>query len=343
MTGGPIVIWRFIDGKPGHEKQSLGLAQGLRMLVGNPDETGHVIPAQAGIQPNPWAPASAGATEYASHAPGVACHDIDVRQLARPGLDWLLGRFPAGEALPPPDLLIGAGHATHLPMLAARRAHGGRIVVLMRPSLPLALFDLCLIPAHDQPPARDNVIATLGALNAVTPAGKNDPNRGLILIGGPSAHYGWDDHAVADQVLEIVRRTPDIRWQLTTSRRTPDSFLAGLPLDLPANLTILPHTATPPGWLEKALSESGQAWVSEDSVSMLYEALTAGCAVGLLHLPGQGDSRVSKGVRALIADNWVTPHEEWQNSSHIHTPPGRFDEAGRCARLILDQWPLIAN
>ena len=307
ISAAPLIVWRFIDGKPGHEKQSLGLTQAIGRLT------------------------------------GVQCHDIDVK--AQPGtwLNWLLGRYATGENLPAPDLLIGAGHATHLPMLAARRGHGGRIVVLMRPSLPLRLFDLCLIPEHDSPRARDNVIATRGALNAVQPTGNNDPSRGLLLIGGPSAHYGWDDHAVAAQVMDIAQRTPDIQWQLTTSRRTPASFIAKLPPDPPANLTILPHTETPAGWLEGELTQADICWVSEDSVSMLYEALTAGCTVGLLQLPGQGDSRVSRGIKVLIADKWVTPYEAWQNSRQLTTLPGRFDEAGRCARLILEKWPQIIN
>jgi mitochondrial fission protein ELM1 len=295
-----LTLWRLTDGKPGHEKQSLGLARALQRLT------------------------------------GAVSHDLAVHPRRGAWLAWLLGRFPEGDGLPAPDLILAAGHATHVPALAARRARGGRIIVLMRPSLPLALFDLCLIPQHDRPPARDNVIATRGVLNAVTPTGQNDPNRGLLLIGGPSAHYDWDDRAVAGQVMDIVRATPEVAWQLTTSRRTPPSFLVTMPSELPANLSVMPHTATPPGWLEQALCASGQAWVSEDSVSMLYEALTAGCAVGLLQLPGRGVSRVAQGIQTLIAEHWVTPYAAWLKSKALTRPAGRFDEAERCARLILE-------
>ncbi|MFN3595388.1 MAG: ELM1/GtrOC1 family putative glycosyltransferase, partial [Thiobacillaceae bacterium] len=114
-----LTLWRLIDGKPGHEKQSLGLAQALQRL--------------------------AAARWYDVRVHGTAFASV------RAALQWALRRFPAGHGLPAPDLILAAGHATHLPALAARRAYGGRIVVLMRPSLPLALFDLCLIPAHDQP------------------------------------------------------------------------------------------------------------------------------------------------------------------------------------------------
>lgn len=298
----PLVIWRLIDGKAGHEKQSQGLAEALGRHV------------------------------------AAKIHEIPVNSPLSSLFDWLLGRFPAGRGLPTPHLLIGAGHRTHLGLLAARRARGGRAVVLMQPSLPLGLFDLCLIPAHDQPPARSNVIATRGALNTARPSRQHDAGLGLILVGGPSGHFGWDSRQVIGNIAEIVRKMPNIRWRLTTSRRTPTGFLDGLKQADSPNLEILPFDATPPGWLETELARAGQAWVTEDSVSMVYEALTAGCAVGLLRLPRRGDSRVACGVDQLIRDNWVTPFEAWRPEQPLLAAPEGFDEAERCAGRILEKW-----
>lgn len=256
-------------------------------------------------------------------------------------LHWLQGRFPAGAALPAPDLLLGAGHATHFPLLAARRAYGGKAVLLMRPSLPLSWFDLCVIPQHDHPPPRNNVIAIRGVLNDVQPASNGAPERGLMLIGGVSSHYRWDDAKVARAVMQIAAATPQVAWQLTTSRRTPASFAAALPQPLPPNLTLIPHTQTGPGWLEQALHVVGQVWVSEDSVSMLYEALTAGAGVGLLRLDDPRDSRVRRGVEQLIADGWVTPFESWQAGAELPRPPQAFNEAERIARYLLDHVTVV--
>ena len=99
-----IVIWRFVDGKPGHEKQSAGLLQGIES-----------------IHP-------------------IAVFEIDVR--FKPFFWCQIRRKLRGETpdLPEPDLLIGAGHRTHLPLLIARIACGGRTVVLMRPTLPHRWF-----------------------------------------------------------------------------------------------------------------------------------------------------------------------------------------------------------
>lgn len=299
----PLTLWRLTDGKPGHEKQSLGLARALQRLT------------------------------------DAVCHDIAVHPGAGAWLAWLawlLGRFPAGAGLPGPDLVLAAGHATHLPALAARRARGGRIVVLMRPSLPIALFDLCLIPAHDHPPQRPNVIVTRGVLNAVEPGGPHDARQGLILIGGPSRHYRWDDAAVAAQVQSLMTAQPDVRWTLTTSRRTPTGFLAAL--GMPMGLDIHPYNQTPPGWLEAMLARCAQVWVSPDSGSMVYEALTAGCRVGLLDLAAIPGSRIARELAALSEQGLVTPFPRWRVGQSLAPPMQGFNEAERCAREILERW-----
>lgn len=303
----PLIIWRLTDGKPGHEKQTLGLAHALLR-----------------------------------HRPGE-CFDLAAPARGTALLQWLQGRFPAGVGLPAPDILLAAGHATHFALLAARRAwggkSGGKAVVLMKPSLPLALFDLCVIPEHDTPPQRGNVIAIRGVLNDVQTSTAHSPTRGLILIGGISSHYGWDDATVGTAVAAIARASPQVAWQLTTSRRTPASFLTALPQPLPQNLALLPHETTGPGWLEQALAEAGQVWVTEDSVSMLYEALTAGAGVGLLRLPGSRDSRVGRGVQKLLDDGWVTPFDAGYAGRTLPPPGQEFNEADRVATLILENLP----
>jgi uncharacterized protein len=190
----PLVVWRFNDGKAGHDNQTRGLAEALARLR------------------------------------LVETHTLDPLPPAAALKGWLLGRLPSWRNLPAPDLLMGAGHRTHFSLLAARRSRGGRVVVLMRPSLPLGLFDLCLIPEHDAPPTRSNVLATRGALNRVQPSATLESDRGLLLIGGPSAHFGWDDAALRQAIMAIVAADPSMQWTLTqlsgrcirSDRRTAD-------------------------------------------------------------------------------------------------------------------------
>lgn len=296
----PVVVWVFTDGKAGHENQTRGLLAAL-----------------------------------AHH------HPVDARWIKVPAYASVLSslmtrRFLPGVGLPVPDLLIGAGHRTHLPLLAARRAHGGRTIVLMKPSLPRAWFDLCVIPEHDAV-AGANVLTTRGALNPVEPGRKN-ARAGLILVGGPSRHHGWSENEILSQIETIIDRENDIDWALTTSRRTPSSTTARLRRLTLKNLTVVPVAETGPGWLSERLASAAQAWVTEDSVSMVYEALTANAATGVLSVPAKRESRIARGIAALSSEGLVTRFADWQRGRRLAPPAVPFNEAARVAAWIGEKW-----
>lgn len=297
------VVWRFSDGKAGHDNQSRGLSEALNRLR---------------------------SVEVVTLAPLSPLQALNGLALGRHPPDW--------SSLPAPDVLLGAGHRTHLSLLAARRLRGGRVVVLMRPSWPLALFGLCLIPEHDTPPVRANVLATRGALNRIQPSARLDDRQGLLLIGGPSTHFGWDAPSLYRQIAMVLAAATPLEWTLTTSRRTPPDFLEGLPRPAASRLTVVPVAQTGPDWLPAQLARAGQVWVTADSVSMVYEALTAGAAVGVLEMPQRQPNRIGRGVERLMAEGWVTAFAQWSPGQVLPRPPAGFNEAERCARWMVAQW-----
>lgn len=295
-THRPLIVWQFTDGKLGHEKQTLGLVQAL------------------------------------SRQTSVSSYHLRAMRGIRQWVDLLARRFPQGDQLPAPDILVATGHATHIALLAARRSRGGKAVVLMKPSLPTMCFDLCLIPEHDQPTPTVNVIMTRGVLNNVIPVAKKDSRTGLILVGGPSPHFVWRQNEIRVQIIELVRLHPEIRWELTTSRRTPCDFLETLELQ---GLSCFTPANTAMGWLEQRLARVETAWVTPDSVSMVYEALSAGCRVGVFDLPAVAGSRVARGVQNLVTEGWVALPG---STPPLARPDRTFNEADRCAGLILGRW-----
>jgi len=300
------VVWRFSDTKAGHDSQSLGLVDALKRRI------------------------------------PLDSYDIPVTHGAV--VDWLRGRFPAASLLPDPWLVVGAGHSTHLPLLAARRARGGRAVVLMTPDLPKHWFDLCVIPDHDRPRPASNVLATRGSLNrmqAARAAASNPNRRGLLMIGGPSRHYHWDHEQVIEQLAGVTRYSPVHHWVLTTSRRTPPGFaerVRDMLFNRNLKLTIHSWRDTPDPWLAVQLQRACCTWVTEDSVSMIYEALTASVPVGLLSVPPRRQDRIVRGVEALVATGNVMRFSHWSRGIPLPRSVEIFDEANRVAEQICKCW-----
>ena len=298
-----LVVWRFADGVRGHENQSDGL---IAALTGRVDVSMHTVSTPRNRR-------------------------IEVTWRALMGADY--------RTLPNPDLLIGTGHATQLPMLAARRRRGGRVVVLMKPGFPTGWFDLLIVPAHDRLQARANLLVTRGSLSRMRPADKKNTHEGVILIGGPDREHPWAPDELTAQITAIVERHGDIHWSAASSRRTPTDYLAKLRELGLENLETVAENDVASEWLPAKLATAATAWVTEDSVSMLYEALSAGAATGLLGMPWRsaGISKRNLGD-GLLAEGLVTSFDAWFNGQALTPPSQLLNEAGRCAEWILENW-----
>lgn len=304
-----IVIWRLLDGKPGHEKQSLGLVKAIKDKM------------------------------------ICDCYDIPVNPKWYDAVNYIGAIWPQGNNLPLPDFIVGAGHNTHLHMLAAKRAFGGKTIVLMRPSLPMSMFDLALIPEHDQYNGHGSYVETRGVLNTMTAKGEHLQDRALIMIGGASRHFLWDNDQVIKQIETLLAQHPNMHFTITSSRRTPAAFLQILEEKLlenqqgnAAQITIVPAKQTPNGWVEQQLAESAYAWITEDSVSMVYEALTAQVAVGVINVEKKRENRVSNGIKQLIQNNMLVRFDAQGHYKKQQRALVGFREADRCANLILNEW-----
>ena len=273
------------DGKAGHENQSLGLAEAMARR----------------------------------HPAEIHTLRLDMRR-------WMYPRLKAAIArvghFPCPDFVLATGHATHPAALLVARKYGARSICLMKPSLPMSWFDLCICPEHDfiGKPVPRNVITSKGALNRVRPTEGGRSGK-IFLIGGPSKTHGYDEAALIARIRGIAA---DGEWQVADSRRTPETFLPALKKELPG-LTVFSHQETQPGWLAGKLASADTVWVSEDSVSMIYEALTGGARVGILDMPRLSpDARVIRGLEALKAEGYLDAHDS----------PRPLAEADRCAATL---------
>jgi mitochondrial fission protein ELM1 len=209
----------------------------------------------------------------------------------------------------------------------------------MKPSLPARWFDLCLVPQHDlgAGPHGSHILPTRGALNKLPEETPVKLARGLLMIGGPSAHHDWSPAPLLDAIAAVVKASPEFDWTLGDSRRTPAGFLEQVQsLGLPIRISSYGTTAS--DWLPRMLMEAREAWITADSTSMICEAFTARARTGILPLPAKSaDSRVVRAVEAFQSDGLATPFSEWRENGwrqplHEASP---LHEAARCADEIL--------
>ena len=140
---------------------------------------------------------------------------------------------------------------------------------------------------------------------------RHQPNRFLIALGGSSKRHHWNEEKVLDAIQQIVNLHPQAEIILTTSRRTPEEFLAHLnEKSFKSQLKIFPVEKTPQGWIFEEMQKAEAVWVTEDSVSMIFEALTAGCQVGIIEIDRLKSDRITQLLdqlltQALLGENKV--------------------------------------
>lgn len=171
----------------------------------------------------------------------------------------------------------------------------------MKPNLPIAWFDYAVIPEHDGILSNERVIVTRGALNPIRNENRHQAGRILIALGGSSKRHQWNHEKVLLSVQKIVECNSNSEIILTTSRRTPVGFIDILKQQSFAKcLQIFPVEQTPQGWIFEEMQKAEAVWVTEDSVSMIYEALTAGCRVGVIAMDRLKQDRITNSVDILL-------------------------------------------
>lgn len=308
-----LCLIAFLDGRAGHEKQTRGIIQALRELV---------------------------AVEVREIQVKAVSPLAELRQIARlfmPGRPWSEPRA-AGA-----DLLLGTGSRTHLPLLQFKKSCGLPAVTCMSPPLYLRYrFDLCFVPAHDGLKEQGNIVQTVGAPNCSKNKRLHQADCGLILLGGvdPRSHR-WDAAAITGMVRQLVQAEPGRRWTVSSSPRTPAETvrqMEDLAIEF-SGLNFFDFTKTQPGWIEEQYDKNRVVWVTSDSISMIYEALTAGCQVGILPMQWRkANGKFKNNEDFLLSQGLVVSFSAWLQGNATWRDNLELNEARRCAERILQKW-----
>lgn len=289
------------DKKPGHFNQAEGVALAIGRLA--PTEV-----TRLDIRPTWFA------------------HD-DVRKfvMRRYGRDagtWLRSMYAIeASTLEKPDVIVGSGRPTIAAGILLSRFFGGvpfvysggiggydtREVSLMIVASPRAAGNPrsawapipSIVDPADYPAPRR--LSTLADLKGAEIA---------LLVGGTAYRKEWPENEW-DALVRLVRdvaRDHGVRWRVTTSRRTPDEVGARLAALAGEGVLaeFIDYRSAGPGSV-RALFGADAVAVTEDSMSMLVEGLTAQRPVIGLRSAKVHDGYASEAISAWAAKSWAAP------------------------------------
>ena len=254
-------------------------------------------------------------------------------------------------APPWPEVLIASGRQSIAVSIAIRRAAAGRCftVQIQNPVVDPTLFDAIVTPRHDRLKG-SNVIATLGAMNRVTPARLAEAARHFapqwaemprpliaVVLGGNNRVYRFTKSVGAQlgRKLAELARNHNAGILVTPSRRTPPDVIAALRAalqDLPARIWDGQGENPYLGYL--ALADA--VVVTADSVNMVSEAATTGKHVYVVEL--HGGSRKFRAFHTALREAGKTRSFEGRFEPWTYEPLRDTQDAAAAIQTRLTAW-----
>ncbi|MDD5432868.1 MAG: ELM1/GtrOC1 family putative glycosyltransferase [Candidatus Omnitrophica bacterium] len=197
-----------------------------------------------------------------------------------------------------PDFVVSSGSSLAAVNYIISRENSAKSIAVMKPSLlSTNRFDLVIMPKHDNPLKRKNVIITDGALNLIdedylrkqsdalvaTSLGVIDKSKDYIglLLGGKAKEFSLSREKVLEVVnqLKLVCEKMNFDILATTSRRTSLEVEEMLKADLKSHknckLLVIANEKNLPEAVGGILGLSKIIVISPESISMISEAINS--------------------------------------------------------------------
>lgn len=265
-----------------------------------------------------------------------------------------------------PDIIISAGNPVSGLNYRLARQNQAKSIVLMRPGiLGLKKFNLAIIPEHDNPPARKNVVVTSGALNLIDADYLKEKTERLkesgfikgnlpslclgALVGGDSKGFSISGAIISGVISQIKRAAEELNADilLTTSRRTSAEVEQVIKRELGGysrcKLLVIANENNHPDVVGGILGLSSIIITSPESISMISEAASAGKYVVVFQ--AQGLSRKhrrflsnyhDKGYIYLSETGFLADSikEIWKNRPQVCLPQDNLKVAEALNRIL---------
>ena len=218
---------------------------------------------------------------------------IEERHISNPVwfelLLYLLKIKPKQDSIP--DIIIGAGSKTTIPMLRYKIDSKTKVISVMKPQFFESKFDLIVAPRHDYKVVPDNVFTYIGSIAKVN-INPEQEEIGLIIIGGVNKHYNFDDEYLISQIDFVISLFPDINWIVFNSRRTPKSFNERIKKTTSIEKFVDVTKNFEP--LNDYLSKAKFKFVTPDSVNMIFESLSSSGETYLFDMYSPRENKITR-------------------------------------------------
>jgi mitochondrial fission protein ELM1 len=342
----PLRVWVLSDGQPGHYNLSRGIVAALA-LRHRVEESWVDVRLRAGLARN------------------LMRHLLNQRS-SPPPVGWLRLfhiRFTLPET--PCDVIVSAGGRTSFAnaWLAGHLRVPNIFAGSLRRLSP-QLFDVVLTLEPVTPPAANNLVVDLppSAIDAaqVSRAGQalreelNLAGQGIwtLMTGGDGAGYRYceSDWRQLAQMLNRLASGHGIRWLLVGSRRTGTVAEKLLGEQVEARHVAASHWYRQghAGGIDAWLGAADRIFVTEDSMTMLTEALYSGRPVTSLRpLSVDATPRYTNMIERFAKAGWIRRYaiadlaagrETLDSVPHNGMPPA--DQLSRLSRKLYEHLPL---
>ena len=206
-----------------------------------------------------------------------------------------------------PDIIIGAGSKTTIPMLRYKIDSKTKVISVMKPQFFESKFDLIVAPRHDYEVVPDNVFTYIGSIAKVN-INPELEDIGLIVVGGINKHFDFDEDYLISQIDFIISLFSDINWIVFNSRRTPKSFNERIEENTSIEKFIDVTKNFEP--LNDYLSKAKFKFVTPDSVNMIFESLSSSGETYLFDMHAPRENKITKLIDEVKKNKYAGYLEE---------------------------------
>ena len=228
---------------------------------------------------------------------------------------YLLKIKPKQDSIP--DIIIGAGSKTTIPMLRHKIHSKTKVISVMKPQFFESKFDLIVAPRHDYKVVPNNVFTYIGSIAKVN-INPQLEDIGLIVIGGVNKHFNFDDDYLISQIDFVISLFPDTSWIVFNSRRTPKSFNDRIKQNTSIGKFIDVTKNFEP--LNDYLPKAKFKFVTPDSVNMIFESLSSSGETYLFDMNSSRENKITKLIDEVKNNKYAGFLEEkYLENSEIKT------------------------